>query len=105
VSHELQSCRVRILEFWEFPLQSPKHAPSFNDTGLIKMGKFEGSTPDALTVTVSLTVAPVSEGMTAAHGSSVTSITPLQSPIIGVTSFVMIWIQLTCSQAVECRYF
>jgi len=54
------------------------------------MDKFKGSTPDAPTVTVSLPVAPVSEGKTTVHGSSVTSITPLQSLIIEVTSFVMI---------------
>ena len=83
---------------------SPKHVPLLNDTGLIKMDEFEGSTPDAPTVTVSLPVAPVSEGETAAHGSSLTSITPLRSLIVGVTSFVMIRIQLTCSQAIGCRY-
>jgi len=71
-------------------LTSPKHVPLLNNTGLIKMDKFKGSTPDAPTVTVSLPVAPVSEGKTTVHGSSVTSITPLQSLIIEVTSFVMI---------------
>jgi len=43
---------------------SLKHMPLFNNTGLIKMDKFKGSTPDAPTVTVSLPVAPVGEGMT-----------------------------------------
>ena len=84
---------------------SLKHVPLLNDTGLIKMDEFEGSTPDAPIVTVSLPVAPVREGETAAHSSSVTSITPLRSLIVGVTSFVMIWIQLTRLQAIRCRYF
>jgi hypothetical protein len=73
---------------------SPKHVPLFDDAGLIKMDESfaEGSsesasTPDALTVTVSLPVALASEGTV--HSSSITSITPLRSSIVGVTSFVM----------------
>lgn len=71
---------------------SPKNLPLFDDTGLIKMDnlKFEDSTLDAQTVTqaVSLPVAPISEGAIAVHGSPVTSITPLRSSIVGVTSLL-----------------
>jgi hypothetical protein len=81
---------------------SPKQVPLFNDTGLIKMDDkfelpvFESNTPDSdsLTVTVSLPVAPVSE----LEGTSVTSVIPLRSSIVGVTSFFfLIRFQLTCS--------
>ena len=82
---------------------SPKHVPLLDDSGLIKMDDkfepFESSIPDSLIVTVpvSLPVAPVSEGTIAVHDSSVTSITSLQSSIVGVTSFFNIWFLLTYS--------
>jgi hypothetical protein len=61
---------------------------------IIKMDRFEGSTSDIPIVSVSLSGAPISEDII---GSSVTSVTSLRSLIIGVTSFVMVGMQLTCS--------
>jgi hypothetical protein len=73
---------------------SPKleKVPLFNDAGLIKMDELEDNTLDAPTasVTVSHPVALVSEGTITMPSSSVTSITPLRSSIVGATSFIMI---------------